>query len=223
MAMAAGERATAPPIGRRRLLGGLAALLLPAFAGRSAAAIRPAAAVDEPVGASLAGQLLIATRDLADPIFGEAVIYLMAHDDGGALGLLVNRPGREVALAEIFDALGLDKAGVEGRITVYVGGPVEPQRPFLIHTPDMTMGESRPLPGGLVLTNEPAMLKAIGKGKGPAKHLFAFGYVGWDGGQLEGELKRGDWFTIPPELSLIFADEPARSWERALQRRPTAL
>src|SRR5205809_1134900 len=82
------------------------------------------------------------------------------------------------ARAGIFAALGLDKDGVAGRITVYVGGPVERGRPFLIHTPDMTMKESKRLPGGVVLTNDPAMLRAVGQGKGPAKHLFALGYVG---------------------------------------------
>jgi putative transcriptional regulator len=221
----AGDQRRAVPggVGRRRVLRGLALLVLPVPVLPAAAAILPAAAVDEPVAANLAGQLVVASRDLTDPSFAEAVVYMMAHDEGGGVGLIVNQPGREVALAEIFTALGLDKAGVEGRITVYVGGPVEPGRPFLLHTPDMTMKESKPLPGGVVLTSDPAMLKAIGRGKGPARHLFAFGYVGWDGGQLEGEIERGDWFVIPPELSLIFAAEPAQSWKRALERRPTAL
>jgi putative transcriptional regulator len=208
-------------VGRRRVLRGLAFLVLPIQ--RVPVAAAPAAAVDEPVTASLAGQLLVATRDLTDSSFAETVVYVMAHDDSGAVGLIVNRPGREVPLTEVFAALGLDKAGVEGRITVYAGGPVEPERPFLIHTPDMTMKESKTLPGGAVLTNDPAMLRAIGQGKGPAKHLFAFGYVGWAAGQVEGEIKRGDWFAIPPELSLIFAAEPARTWERATQRRVTPL
>ena len=220
--MGDGERAATPGIvGRRSVLCGMALLAL--LGRRPPALVEPAAAVDEPVAASLAGQLLVATRDLTDPSFAEAVIYLMAHDEGGAVGLMVNRPGREVALTEIFGALGLDKAGVEGRIAVYVGGPVEPERPFLIHTPDLMMKESKSLPGGVALTNDPAMLRAIGQGKGPAKHLFAFGYVGWAGGQLEGEIKRSDWFAIAPELSLIFAAEPERSWERAVERRPTAL
>lgn len=222
--MAGDQRGTEPRgVGRRRVLRGLAILALPVPVLPAVAAILPAAAVDEPVAASLAGQLLVATADLTDPSFAEAVVYMMAHDEGGGVGLIVNQPGREVALAEIFTALGLDKAGVEGRITIYVGGPVEPGRPFLIHTPDMTMKESKPLPGGVVLTNDPAMLRAIGQGKGPARHLFAFGYVGWGGGQLEGEIKRGDWFAIPSELSLIFAADPAQSWKRALERRPTAL
>jgi putative transcriptional regulator len=222
--MADDQRGTVPGgVGRRRVLRGLALLALPVPVFPAVAGIRLAAAVDEPVAANLAGQLLVASRDLTDPSFAETVVYMMAHDEGGGVGLIVNQPGREVALAEIFAALGLDKTGVEGRITVYVGGPVEPGRPFLIHTPDMTMKESKTLPGGVVLTTDPAMLRAIGQGKGPAKHLFAFGYVGWGGGQLEGEIKRGDWFAIAPELSLIFAAEPAQSWKRALERRPTAL
>ena len=210
-------------LGRRAALRGLALALLPLRLPLPAGPAVPAAAVDEPVAASLAGQLLVASRDLSDTGFAETVVYLMVQDAGGGVGLVVNRPGREVPLSEILAALGLDAAGAVGRITVHEGGPVEPGRPFLLHTPDLMLKDSKALPGGTALTNDPAMLRAIGAGRGPAHHLFAFGYVGWAGGQLEAEIARGDWFAIPSELALIFAAEPARSWERALQRQPTAL
>jgi putative transcriptional regulator len=216
------QRVRGQAVGRRQVLSGLAVVLLPGrrFPGGAAAAL---AAADEPVTANPDGQLLVASRDLSDAGFAEAVIYILAHDEGGAVGLIVNRPAREVALTEVFGVLGLDAAGVAGRITVYAGGPVEPERPFLIHTPETMLKDSKALPGGVALTNDPAMLRAIGRGKGPTRYLLAFGYVGWAGGQLEAEIARGDWFAIPPELSLIFATEPERSWEKALQRRPTAL
>src|SRR5215468_8022770 len=98
--MAGDQRGSVPGgVGRRRVLRGLAVLALPV--PPAAVAILPAAAVDEPVAASLAGQLLVATADLTDPSFAEAVVYMMAHDEGGALGLIVNQPGRDIALAEI--------------------------------------------------------------------------------------------------------------------------
>jgi hypothetical protein len=79
-----GDRVPTPGIvGRRSVLFGMASLALPIPRPSEAALVERAATADEPVAASLAGQLLVASRDLDDPGFAEAVIYLMAHDEGG--------------------------------------------------------------------------------------------------------------------------------------------
>ena len=180
-------------------------------------------ATDEPGAESLAGRLLVSTPTMRDPTFATTVIYLIAHEPQGAMGLVVNRRAREVTFAELFKVLGVEPGEAAGKIAVYSGGPVEPERGFLLHSPDVMLKDSTALPSGVAMTNDPAMLQAIAAGKGPAQHLFAFGYAGWGAKQLETEIARGDWFTMPADPALIFAEDPDRTWERAQERRPTTL
>lgn len=198
----------------------LVVALLLAGSGRTSG---HAAATDETGGGSLAGRLLVATPGMGDPNFAQTVILLVAHERQGAMGLVVNRPVRAVPAAELLKALGIEAADATGAITVYAGGPVEPERAFLLHTTDVMLKDSMKLAGGIAMSSDRAMLQAVAAGKGPAKRLFAFGYAGWGERQLEAEIARGDWFTMPADLSLVFADDPDRTWERALELRPTSL
>jgi putative transcriptional regulator len=111
----------------------------------------------------------------------------------------------------------------EGSLQVYAGGPVEPQRGFLLHSPETMLPASRKLADGVALTADPAMLQAIAAGKGPARRLFIFGYCGWDAGQLENEIGTGAWFDLAADPALVFAPDPAASWQQAVDRRQTPL
>ncbi len=170
-------------------------------------------------GDSLAGRLVVATERMGDPRFQNTVIYMVEHDAGGAMGLIVNRPFGVIPLARLFERLGLEAPEVAGEIEVYYGGPVEPERGFLLHSAEVVMEGSILVGEGVAMTAESEMLHRIGRGEGPKRKLFAFGYSGWGPRQLESEFARNDWFVIPADPSLIFAVDPARSWERAAARR----
>ncbi len=170
-------------------------------------------------GDSLAGRLVVATERMGDPRFQNTVIYMVEHDAGGAMGLIVNRPFGVMPLARLFEHLGLETPAVAGEIEVYYGGPVEPERGFLLHSAEVVLEGSILVGEGVAMTAEGEMLHRIARGEGPARKLFAFGYSGWGPRQLESEFARNDWFVIPADPSLIFAVDPARSWERAAARR----
>jgi len=154
-----------------RVVIALVALVAIATAGASAGQGRPAP--------SLTGQLLVATDALRDPRFVHTLIYMFQHDAKGATGLVVNRPVAEVALADFLARFGVDSQGVSGRIRVHYGGPVEPSRVFVLHTEDYAGAATRVIKDGVALTTDPEVLEAMGRGKGPRRSLFVFGYAGW--------------------------------------------
>lgn len=174
-------------------------------------------------GDSLAGRLVVASEKMADPRFQNTVIYMVEHNAGGAMGLIVNQPLGSVPLARLFQRLNLEppeKApGAAREIEVYYGGPVESERGFLLHSAEVVVEGSIVLGQGVAMTAEAGMLLKIARGEGPERSLFAFGYSGWGPRQLESEFARDDWFTIPFDPALVFAADPARSWERAAARR----
>ncbi len=170
-------------------------------------------------GDSLAGRLLVAAESMGDPRFKNTVIYMVEHNAGGAMGLIVNVPFGAMPWAPLFERLGLEAPEAAGGIDVYYGGPVAPDRGFLLHSAEVVTEGSIVVGAGVAMTAEAEMLRRIARGEGPERSLFALGYSGWGPRQLESELARDDWFTIPFDPALVFAIDPARSWERATARR----
>jgi putative transcriptional regulator len=197
--------------GRRRArLAALAAVLAVGLATHSAAQV--------PRG-SLAGQLLVATEDMADPRFARTVIYLVQHDERGAQGLVLNRPLGEIPLAELMAQMGMRGENVQGRIRLHAGGPVEALRILVLHTADYAAEGTLPVKDGLAVTAQPEILRAIAAGHGPRRAFFAAGYAGWAPGQLEAEMKAGYWVRAQPDEPLVFDEDYAGKWSRALARR----
>ena len=185
----------------------------------------PSAALAQP-RAGLAGQFLVATEQLNDPRFVRTVIYLARHDATGAQGLVVNRPLREVPLADLLRRLGVDDTGVNGNIRLHYGGPVEPASGWLLHTAEYAAEGTERIAPDIALTPlspRSAVLGEIGRGGGPQRYLFVLGYAGWGPGQLEGEIDNGAWFTVSADAALLFDDDYARKWERATARRRTLI
>ena len=156
----------------------------------------------------LAGQFLISMPKLRGSVFGDAVIYLWAHDEQGAQGLVVNHPF-ELTLAELLSQLQLPSAGdFEGRIVA--GGPVEPQQGFILHTDDVSVEGSEPAGAandegsGLTISYSREMLELIAAHCGPHRYLLALGYAGWGAGQLERELSDAVWLTAPSSHDVLF-------------------
>jgi putative transcriptional regulator len=177
-----------------------------------------------PAPAGLAGQFLVAAEEMGDPRFVRSVIYMVRHEaTGGAMGLIVNRPMGEVPIAKLLQGIGLDAEGVTGEVRLHYGGPVEPQRGFTLHTDEFAIEETLKIAAGISLTTDPEVLRAIGQGRGPRRHLVALGYAGWAPGQLESEMKAGAWIAVPADAALLFDDKADTKWERAKARRMTVL
>ena len=224
-----GQDADAPPrwrwAGRRSapllillLLGGLLVL----GSGLKGVIGRQEAAVAEE-SATFTGQFLVATDDLKDPRFIRTVVYMIHHDAGGAMGLVVNRPLGDASLSELLERLGLEGKGVTGDILVHYGGPVEPERGFVLHTAEYKIEGTQIVKGGIAITSQPEILRAIGAGIGPHRSLLALGYAGWASGQLEDEIKAGAWLVVPADESLVFDKNYEKKWERAMARRTITL
>jgi putative transcriptional regulator len=167
----------------------------------------------------LGGQLLIARPEMNDPRFSRAVIYMVRHDASGALGLIVNRPFKEIPIALQLERLGLPHEGVGGSIRMNYGGPVEPGRVFVLHTADWRGEGTQLIADGIALTGPPGIIRAIASGTGPRRALLVLSYSGWGPGQLEREIKAGGWVSVPADPALIFDEDHDTKWERAMARR----
>ncbi len=188
--------------------------------GLPRAAVSPGDATqDAPSIGSLAGQLLVAPPDMADPRFARAVILMVRHDKDGAFGIVINRPVEERPLAALLRAFGQKDVNVEGTIRLFAGGPVEPQIGFVLHTAEYHRPETLAIGDHLAVTSSPDVLRDIGQHHGPTKSLLAFGYAGWGPGQLESEMAQRTWFTAPADLALIFDEDRAKLWDAAMARR----
>ena len=173
-------------------------------------------------GPALVGQFLVATEALRAPAFARTVVYMIRDDPSGAMGLVVNRPVRDVPVASLLRQFGLDDRGVTGSVRAHYGGPVERGLGFMLHTGEYTTQGTERIAGDIALTPTPGVLTAlrdIAQGAGPRLSLFAVGYAGWAPGQLEGEIEQGAWITVPADEALLFDDDHTSKWARATARR----
>ena len=166
----------------------------------------------------LTGQLLVASPRIGDPRFARTVIYMVSHDEDGALGLVVNKAFGSGPMEKFLKGFDIDPGQIKGDIRLHYGGPVDPSAGFVLHTADYRGPSTRVVNATMALSTEMNVLKAIAEGHGPRHSLFALGYSGWGPGQLEGEIARGDWFSAPADENLIFDDDLKTKWERASGR-----
>lgn len=186
----------------------------------SALGLRPVTvARAEPETDSLAGQLLVAAPQIRDPRFVRTVIYMVRHDTTGALGLMLNRPIGDAALAGLLERFGLQSEGVGGTIRVHYGGPVGRTQGFVLHTAEYAGKGTVKITDGMALTTEPEILRDIATGAGPRRSFFALGYAGWAPGQLEAEIRAGGWVGVPADEALVFDEDYKGKWHRAMTRR----
>lgn len=153
---------------------------------------------------SLAGHFLIAMPSLANSYFDSSVIYLLAHDEQGALGLVINQPSG-LMLSDVFKQLKPEHATLddEHNHPVFSGGPVQTELGFVLHTAGPEY-QGTTVFGELALTASQDALLAIAEGKGPAQSLITLGHSGWGAGQLEDELRDNAWLSCPAEHRIIF-------------------
>jgi len=153
---------------------------------------------------SLANHFLIAMPDMGDPNFGGAVVFLAEHGPKGALGLVINRP-TDLDLGTLFERidLSLSEPG-QAREPVYYGGPVQRDRGFVLHRPVGHWNSTVTVSDEIGLTSSKDVLEAVAEGSGPEGMLVTLGYSGWGPGQLEDEIARNAWLTVPAAAELIF-------------------
>ena len=165
---------------------------------------------------SLQDHFLIAMPAMADPNFNETVTYVCKHDVEGAFGIVINRPS-DLSLAEMLGQLAIElkNRGLAERPVMH-GGPVEPQRGFVLHRSDQPFEATLAIGGEIKLTSSPDILAAIGHDVGPEPVLVALGYAGWGRGQLEAELATNTWLTVPASPSIIFDTPLEQRWTAAL-------
>ncbi len=166
----------------------------------------------------LDGKLLVAMPGMGDPRFEKSVILICAHSAEGAMGLIINRPARDLTFGNLLDQLSIPRVP-EGRdIRIHSGGPVERGRGFVLHSPDYTGGPATMRIGsdyGMTATLD--ILEALARGDGPARALLALGYSGWGPGQLEDEIRANGWLIAHAAEDLVFSADDAGKWVGALR------
>jgi putative transcriptional regulator len=135
------------------------------------------------------------------------------------MAVVINRPAGEQPLARLLEAIGDKAEGVTGTVPVFIGGPVELDAAFVLHSTDYRRDGTIGITGEVALTATPDVLRDIAAGAGPKKSMLAFGYAGWAPGQLENELAHNAWYTAPIDSKLVFDEPREKVWELAVERR----
>lgn len=166
-------------------------------------------------GQRFGNHLLIALPSLRDPYFERSVTLICQHDHDGAMGVMVNRPS-EYTLGEVFRQMGIasDDAALQAQ-PVLAGGPVHPERGFVLHDGDRAFDSSLEVADGLYLTTSRDVLEAMARGEGPPQALVALGCAGWGEGQLEQELVDDSWLLVPNRTDVLFQLPIAQRWQAA--------
>ncbi len=164
---------------------------------------------------SLTNQLLIAMPGMADPNFSTTVTLICEHNDEGALGIVINRP-LDLTLAGLFEQLDVEDPDPDaaGR-PVLMGGPVGPERGFVLHNPGLKYENSLAVSDDIHLTLSRDVIDAMASGRGPQQSLVALGYAGWEAGQLESEMLANSWLNVPATPDIVFDTPFGDRWMAA--------
>jgi putative transcriptional regulator len=165
----------------------------------------------------LEGKLLIALPGMSDPRFERSVIYMCAHSNTGAMGLIVNKPIEGLNFQELVRRLELPVSERTPNSAILFGGPVETNRGFVLHSGEYEGAESTlAISADVSLTATLDILRAIAEGRGPQEAIFALGYAGWGAGQIEAEIQANGWIHCDADSSLIFSANMDSKWSVAL-------
>ena len=167
---------------------------------------------------SLQGQFLLAMPSMGDPRFLRSVVYMVAHDSEGAMGFIINKRAEGLSLGDILKDMPetVAKTGLVN-LPVYVGGPVQNDRGFVLHTSDYekthnTLSQELPI----ALTQSADVLVDAAYGRGPEKMRLFLGYAGWGPGQIEGELQDNAWLVCDANIAEIFTSQSDDLYEKCV-------
>jgi len=169
---------------------------------------------------SFTGQLLVAMPQMQDPRFARSVVYLCAHSgEAGAMGLVVNKTIDALTINELYAHLNIAPAQkADQPQPVHYGGPVDPGRGFVLHSPDYHEEATLGIGEQFAMTATLDILRAMGKGEGPQRSLLALGYAGWAPGQLDAEIQANGWLSVAADADLVFGESDESKWQRALAK-----
>ena len=176
---------------------------------------------------SLEGQFLIAMPGIGDDRFSRTVIYMCAHTEEGAMGLVINQQAEDLSYARLLTKLELftkiDTANLDFALasrSVHIGGPVATSRGFVLHSNDyFTPENTLPISNGICLTSSIDIIQAIADGSGPDQSMTAIGYSGWGPGQLEFEMQRNGWLNCPADHDIIFEDDIDSIYNQTMSKK----
>ena len=167
---------------------------------------------------NLTGKLLIAMPVMGDDRFAKSVVYICAHSDDGAMGLIVNKPSPEIRFVNLLEQLEIEMAPTARKIRIHRGGPVEQSRGFVLHSTDYTSeGGTIEVDDNIAMTATMDVIEEIARGAGPASALMALGYAGWGPGQLESEIAQNGWLTCDADDAIVFGRADDHKWTAALK------
>ncbi len=165
--------------------------------------------------ASLVGKCLIATPAIKDSLFASSLVYMCEHNKNGSMGLVINH-STEQNLDEIFGQLDIECEDDSIRNQpLYIGGPVQLEQGFILHTESGDWQKSIEVSSGIHLTSSIDILRAIAAAKGPSNYLVMLGFSGWSSGQLESELQQNSWLTASANTDLLFHQSVDTKWQKA--------
>ncbi len=173
----------------------------------------------------LDGHLLIAMPGMQDDRFARSVIYVCAHSQEGAMGIIINKATPDIAFSDLLIQLGIHKNHDNGdatnieEIRIHRGGPVETGRGFVLHSADYFLENATlPIAGDVCLTATLDILRAIAGGNGPHEAILALGYAGWAPTQLEAEIQANGWLHGPADAAILFDEDIDSKYNRALAK-----
>jgi putative transcriptional regulator len=176
---------------------------------------------NHPPDFNLCGKLLLAMPSMGDPRFQRAVILICAHDENGAMGLVINNPLANVSFSHLLQQLGII-SDIEVDLSapqqwpVMNGGPVETSRGFILHSSDFKRTGTVRVDNNFSISGTIDALKECARGRGPKDALFILGYAGWGSGQIEQELQQNAWLMAEPDPAVIFHKAPDVKWGLAV-------
>jgi len=166
---------------------------------------------------SLTHRCLIAARTsdviTPDDFFTDAVVYIARHDEDGAMGLVMNRPSH-VHISELLSDLQIVSDLVNPH-AVLQGGPMRPEVGFVMHTGQPVWHSSIAVGENVCITTSRDILEAIAHNEGVGNYQIMLGFASWAAGQLEEEIKRGDWLVCEPDMELLFNLPYDQRWAAA--------
>lgn len=166
----------------------------------------------------LTGKLLVAMPGIGDPRFDKSVIMMCAHDAEHAMGVVINKPKDDLTLSEVLGHLGLKTDGEAAARIVLDGGPVRPDRGYVLHSEDFAAGDAtQSVVPGVMLTATRDVLEAVAGDRAPAHFVLALGCAGWSAGQLESELKHNAWLVVDYNDAIVFDTALGDKWDRAIR------
>ncbi len=170
----------------------------------------------------LTGKLLLAMPSIGDPRFNKAVIFLCAHDERGAMGLVINNTLPDLEFTAMLEQLGIIsdiKVDLEElALPIMGGGPVEAARGFLLHSNEFSQNDTIKIDDKYGVTGTIDALKKVASGDGPDDMLFILGYAGWEAGQLCAEIQDNAWLVVDADPELIFNTDPKQKWTLAVKQ-----